>query len=94
MFRRVGRAHTKGTVHRPHPKGIVYLHTLFGVGKLIKSGEGSGFRAFFGDLGTQFGRKRLNVIASSLKTRVGAPEGVFSAETYFLVKRLDNTKGR
>ena len=74
MFRRVGRAHTKGTVHRPHPKGIVYLHTLFGVGKLIKSGEGSGFRAFFGDLGTQFGRKRLNVIASSLKTRFGAPE--------------------
>ena len=26
---------------------------------------------FLGDLGTQFGRKRLNVIASSLKTRSG-----------------------
>jgi hypothetical protein len=27
-----------------------------------------------GDLGTQFGRKRLNVIVPSLKTRFGAPE--------------------
>jgi hypothetical protein len=32
------------------------------------------FRAWFGDLGTQFGRLSFNVIASSLKTRFRAPE--------------------
>ena len=32
------------------------------------------FRASIGDLGTQLGRRPLNVIASSLKTRFGAPE--------------------
>ena len=32
------------------------------------------FRAWLGDLGTQLGRKRLNVVVPSLKTRFGAPE--------------------
>ena len=35
-----------------------------------------GFRAWLGDLGTQLGRKRLNVIVPSLKTRFEAPDSL------------------
>ena len=61
MFRRVGRAHTKG---------IVFTQHLW----CGKNRQDFGFRAWLGDLGTQLGRKRLNVIVPSLKTRFGAPE--------------------
>ena len=49
------------------------LHNTFGVGSKLNR-QDFGFRAWLGDLGTQLGRKRLNVIVPSLKTRFGAPE--------------------
>ena len=65
MFRRVGRAHTKGIVFTQ--RNCVYTTPLVWV-------DSEYFRAWLGDLGTQLGRKRLNVIVPSLKTRFGAPE--------------------
>ena len=53
----------------PH-KGIVFTQHLWCGENLVLLL----FRAWLGDLGTQFGRLSLNVIASSLKTRFGAPE--------------------
>ena len=41
---------------------------------LCRNRQDFGYRAWFGDLGPQLGRERLNVIVPSLKTRFGAPE--------------------
>ena len=51
------------------------LHTSRSSGGILLTNEElPRVRAWFGDLGTQLGRKRLNVIVPSLKTRFGAPE--------------------
>ena len=57
----------------PTPKELC-LHNTFGMGRFRAKYFWFDQSLWLGDLGTQLGRKRLNVIVPSLKTRFGAPE--------------------